>query len=269
MKFARSIILDVVNKTLLVFEALTGLIFYPIQFPCYCRPMEIAPNAGKNLTILIDGISYARYPVRTHVVTAEDTMEKILDQYVRALIVPGDMLFISERICAISQGRAFPIADMHPSWLARMLSKYVLKTKHGIGIGSPWTMELAIREAGAFRVLFAAACSALTKPFGIKGVFYHVVGNNINAIDGPCENTLPPYNGYAKLGPKNPNKLAAKLSQHIGAPVVIIDANDLGVNILGQSAGTPSAETCKALFKDNPLGQSREQTPIALIRKAA
>ena len=230
--------------------------------------MEISPNAGKNLEIIVDGISYARYPIRTHVVTVEDTMEKILDQYVRSLIIPGDMLFISERICAISQGRAFPIAEMKPSWLARMLSKYVLKTKHGIGIGSPYTMELAIREAGTFRILFAAACSAITKPFGLRGVFYHVVGNNINAIDGPCDNTLPPYNGYAKLGPKDPEKLAQKLSGHIGIPVVIIDANDLGVNILGQSTGTPAVETCKSIFKDNPLGQSREQTPIALIRKA-
>ncbi|MBP9821779.1 MAG: F420-0--gamma-glutamyl ligase [Candidatus Pacebacteria bacterium] len=228
--------------------------------------MEISPNAGKNLEIIVDGISYARYPIRTHVVTVGDTMEKTLDQYVRSLVAPGDMLFISERICAITQGRAFPIADMKPSWLARMLSKYVLKTKHGIGIGSPYTMELAIREAGTFRILFAAACSAITKPFGLRGVFYHVVGNNINAIDGPCDNTLPPYNGYAKLGPKDPEKLAEKLSGHIGIPVVIIDANDLGVNILGQSAGTPPVETCKAIFKDNPLGQSREQTPIAIIR---
>ena len=228
--------------------------------------MEISPNAGKNLEIIVDGISYARYPIRTHVVTVGDTMEKTLDQYVRSLVVPGDMLFISERICAISQGRAFPIADMKPSWLARMLSKYVLKTKHGIGIGSPYTMELAIREAGTFRILFAAACSAITKPFGLRGVFYHVVGNNINAIDGPCDNTLPPYNGYAKLGPKDPEKLAEKLSGHIGIPVVIIDANDLGVNILGRSTRTPDEAICKAIFKDNPLGQSREQTPIALIR---
>lgn len=228
--------------------------------------MKLTPNAGKNLNIVVDGVSYSRFPIRTHVVTAGDTMEAILDQYVRQHVMPGDMLFISERICAITQGRAFPIADMKPSWLARFLSKYVLKTKHGIGIGSPWTMELAIREAGAFRVLFAAACSAITKPFGIKGVFYHVVGNNINAIDGPCENTLPPYNGYAKLGPKDPEKLAEKLAKHIGVPVVIIDANDLGRNVLGRSTGAPSESVCRTLFADNPLGQSREQTPIALVR---
>ena len=32
----------------------------------------------------------------------------------------------------------------------------------------------------------------VTKPLGFKGLFYHVVGNDINAIDGPCEYTLPP-----------------------------------------------------------------------------
>jgi len=60
-------------------------------------------------------------------------------------------------------------------------------------------MELAIREAGALRIIFASFAALLTKPFGIKGIFYKVAGNNINAIDGPCDYTLPPYNKYAKL----------------------------------------------------------------------
>lgn len=229
---------------------------------------DLHPNDGKNLIIDIDGVSYARYPIPTHVVTDRDAMEAIVDQYVRPWLQQGDMLFISERICAISQGRAYPISEIHPSRFAKFLVNYVYKTPSGIGIGSPWTMELAIREAGIWRILLAAACSALTKPFGVRGVFYRVVGNNINAIDGPCENTLPPYNGYAKLGPKNPDRLAAQLAQHLGIPVVIIDANDLGVNILGRSPDAPDDAFARAAFRDNPLGQSRQQTPMAIVRRA-
>jgi F420-0:gamma-glutamyl ligase-like protein len=229
---------------------------------------ELHANEGKNLTIDISGVSFARYPVQTHVITDQDIIADVLDTYVRRHIQSGDVLFISERICAISQGRAFPIDNIKPSRLALLLSKYVLKTPAGIGIGSPWTMELAIREAGTLRILFAAALSAITKQFGIRGVFYKVIGNNINAIDGPCDNTLPPYNRYAKLGPAKPNKLAKELSMHIGIPVVIIDANDLGVNILGRSPDAPADEWCQQAFRDNPLGQSRQQTPMAIIRKA-
>jgi ABC-type arginine transport system ATPase subunit len=77
-------------------------------------------------------------------------------------------------------------------------------------------MELAIREAGASRMLLAAAASAVTKPLGIRGVFYKVVGNYINAIDGPCDYTLPPYNEYAKLGPAKPHEVAKNIKAAIG-----------------------------------------------------
>lgn len=140
------------------------------------------------------------------------------------------------------------------------------KSPHGIGLGSPWTMELAIRDAGATRILFAALCSAFTKPFGWRGVFYKVVGRNINAIDGPCSYTIAPYNEYAKLGPSNPDKVARDIKSKIKNDCVIIDANDLGVNVLGRSNEKTSNAFCAAVFKDNPLGQASEQTPICIVR---
>ena len=127
-------------------------------------------------------------------------------------------------------------------------------------------MELAIREAGVARILFAAFCSAVTKPFGLRGVFYKVVGKNINAIDGPCSYTLAPFNEYAKLGPSNPNKVAKEITAKIKNQCVIIDANDLGVNVLGRSDKKISDDFCAAVFKDNPLGQTTEQTPLCIVR---
>ena len=115
-------------------------------------------------------------------------------------------------------------------------------------------------------MLFAAFVSALTKPFGIRGVFYKVVGKNINAIDGPCDYTLPPYNHYAKLGPLQPDQVARDSRERLGNEVVIIDANDLGVAILGQSDKKADPNLYKAIFKDNPLGQAAEQTPLCIVR---
>ena len=117
-------------------------------------------------------------------------------------------------------------------------------------------------------MILASIAAAVTKPFGLKGVFYKVVGNNINAIDGPCDYTLPPYNKYAKLGPSKPDKVAKKLALELGVEVVIIDANDLGAAILGKSTKMITDDFCKAVFKDNPLGQSKEQTPLCIVRKS-
>jgi hypothetical protein len=50
---------------------------------------------------------------------------------------------------------------------------------------------------------------------------------------------------------------------------VIIDANDLGANVLGRSSKNITDTFCKGVFKDNPLGQASEQTPVCIVRKAA
>lgn len=224
-------------------------------------------NSGKNLIInLIDG-KWARLPIKTHIVTKDDDIAEIVKRYAKPHLLNNDILFISERIVAITQGRAFPIKDIKPSPLAKFLVKFVHKSPYGIGLGSPWTMELAIREGGVLRIIIGALASAFTKPFGVKGVFYKVVGKNINAIDGPCDYTLPPYNEYAKLGPDKPEKVAISLKSEINHDVVIIDANDLGVAVLGKSNKDISDNFCKNVFKDNPLGQSSEQTPLCIVRK--
>lgn len=230
-------------------------------------PEELQPNAGKKRDIEVRGAIWARFPVRTHVIKNGDDIIEVCRTYAGPHLKPGDLMFISEKIVAISQGRAFPIKDIIPSSLAKLLVKFVHKSPHGIGLGSPWTMELAIREAGAPRMLLAAATAAFTKPFGIRGVFYRVAGKNINAIDGPCDYTLPPYNEYAKLGPAKPHAVAASIREALGHDIVIIDANDLGVNVLGKAPRDIPDELAAAIFKDNPLGQASEQTPICIVRK--
>ena len=226
----------------------------------------LSPNPGKRLTVEAAGRSYERWPVRTDVFTAADDLGAMIKKFAGPHLRPSDILFVSERVVAITQGRAFPVKDIHPSPLAKFLVKFVHKSPYGIGLGSPWTMELALREAGALRVLFAALLSAVTKPFGVRGVFYRVVGKNLNAIDGPCDYTLPPYNEYAKLGPADPVGVAKNLEKLLGVAVVIIDANDLGVAILGKSSEHIDDDFCKAVFRDNPLGQGSKQTPLAIVR---
>lgn len=226
------------------------------------------PNEGKELKISTPYGDFLRYPIKTHVVVKGDSLTEILDKYVKDYLQEGDMIFISEKIIAISQGRAFDIDDIHPSKLANILCKFVYKSPYGIGLGSPWTMQLAIDDIGVPKILFAAFCSAITKPFGVRGVFYKIVGDKGRAIDGPCDYTLPPYNHCAKLAPKDPDKVAKQLQDYSGCRVVVMDANDIGREVLGVSDKSIDIEMCKEIFRDNPLGQKSQQTPIAIVRKA-
>ncbi len=227
---------------------------------------SLLPHKGKNIFITVRGFSYARYPLKTSLINANDNLDAIIRSYAFPFLQQNDILVISERIIAIMQGRSFLIRDIHPTGWAYFLSQFVSKHKGGIGLKSPYTMELAIQEVGLLRILFASLCSIITKPFGLRGVFYHVVGSHINAIDGPCTYTLPPGNKSAKLGPKDPMKVASSLSKSFHIPIVIIDANDYGVRILGYSKGVDTS-LMRKIFCDNPLGQSDEQTPLAIVRK--
>ena len=58
--------------------------------------MPFVPNEGKNLTIDTDFGTYARYPVKTHVIMREDVMTDVLDKYVCPYLEEGDTVIISE-----------------------------------------------------------------------------------------------------------------------------------------------------------------------------
>lgn len=230
--------------------------------------MPFSPNEGKKLVISTDYGDFARYPVKTHVITKDDVLEDVLDKYVREYIQEGDTVIMSEKIVAISQGRAFPIKDIKVSRLARFLSKFVVKTNYGIGLAMPETMELCVREVGRVKVVFAAIIAGIAKIFGKHGVFYNICGMKARAIDGPCDYTLPPYNTYAKMAPDKPDEVAARLTKHIGADVVIIDANDIAATVLGKPRKDYEEKFASQVFSDNPLDQCSQQTPIAIVRKA-
>jgi hypothetical protein len=222
------------------------------------------PNPGRALHATVDGVVYARHPVRTHLITADDDPLAVVQRHALPLPAATTYLAISERMVAITQGRSHPISGIRPGRLANFLWPHVTQTSYGIGLRSPQTMQLAISEVGPLRILMAAAVSAITRPFGIHGLFYRVAGRRAAAIDGPTSYTIPPYNDAATLGPRDPSGVARSLAAAVGVPVAIIDANDAGCAVLGASPGLDPG-TVERLFADNPLGQAGEQTPIAVV----
>lgn len=250
----------------------------PLPAPAAAAPPEAAPdrptgplaepNEGRAPFATLAGDVYLRQPVRTHLVTAADNAAAVLGRYAIPLGEDVVLVAASERMVAITQGRSYPMTEIRPGRLATLLTRYVTRPGYGIGLGTPQTMQLAIDEVGTPRILLAAFLSAITKPFGVHGVFYRVAGPQAGAIDGPTSYTIPPYNQAATLGPRDPDGAARTLAAAIGVPVAVIDANDAGCNVLGASPGV-DRRFVSLLFADNPLGQAREQTPVCIVRRVA
>ena len=234
------------------------------------RPTGILsePNEDRALVVSLNADVFARHPVRTHLVTDQDDAAGVVARYATPLGPDVALVAVSERMVAITQGRSYPMVDIHPGRLARFLVGFVTRPGYGIGLGTAETLQLAIDELGAPRILLAAAVSGLTKPFGVHGLFYRIAGPQAAAIDGPTSYTIPPYNQAATLGPRDPNRAAREIAAAVGVPVAIIDANDAGCNPLGASPGVDRRFVSR-LFADNPLGQAREQTPICVVRRVS
>jgi hypothetical protein len=234
----------------------------------------LEPNPGKTLERDINGERYLRLPIKTKVITEADDLMQLLDEYLKPNLIKGDLIFVSEKIVCITQGdRIIKTADVKTTWLARFLASKVRNGVgtpqfKGLGHGTAPAMQLLIEEAGVPRVLFATAISAVTRPLGIKGAFYYLVGKRAKSIDCPMSWTIAEYKDYAKRAPKDPDGVAKKIQARYGADAVIVDANYRGAFSLGKSSRAITERFVQAVLQDNPAGQDSEMTPFFLIRKA-
>jgi hypothetical protein len=235
---------------------------------------EFIANPGKQISIDVDGVVYERLPVRTRLITTKDTdLLPIIEDYVKPYLRAGDMLFVSEKALTITQGRVVDMGTIKPSPLARFLARnvrtyYGSGSFHGFGHGTALAMQLFLEEAGYLRVICAGIVSAITRPFGVKGMFYRICGKRAKSIDCPMSFLILEYAHSAKLAPNDPSGEARRFKRSIGSDVVILDANYRGAFSLGKSTRAISESFIEKLFQDNPLGQSDEMTPFAIVRKA-
>lgn len=233
----------------------------------------LSPNAGKKLETVINGVTYLRLPIKTRLIEVNDNLTGLLKEYVAPHIRSDDMLFVSEKIVCITQGRIIRRDEVKTSWLARFLSSRVKNHVgtdkfRGFGHGTAPAMQLLIEEAGYPRTIFAATVSALTRPLGIKGAFYYLVGKQAKSIDCPMSFTLAPYTEYAKRAPLKPDDVARAIRDAFGVETVIVDANYRGAFSLGKSTSAISEKFIRELLRDNPAGQDSEMTPFFIVREA-
>lgn len=245
-----------------------------ILFALYWLNMEVLlPNKGKNLDIVVDGVRYLRLPIKTRLIRVGDNLIELLREYAATHLLPGDILFISEKVVCVTQGRIIRSDAVATSWLARFLAKRVRNHVgtpqfRGMGHGSAPAMQLLIEEAGYPRTLFAAAVSAVTRPLGMKGAFYYLAGKQAKSIDCPMSWTIEEFKDYAKKAPLKPNSVAREVRDIFKVETVIVDANYRGAFSLGKSNSAIREKFIQKLLVDNPAGQDSEMTPFFIVRKA-
>jgi hypothetical protein len=90
-----------------------------------------------------------------------------------------------------------------------------------------------------------------------------LAGEQARLIDD-VTGTLPPYDQFIVLGPKNPQAVVDEIKAGTGLEAAIVDVNDLRrVKVLASGA---SEKLLNQALLMNPAGNASEQTPIVLIR---
>lgn len=226
------------------------------------------PAPGEKPELEAGGRRWARIPVKTHLLHIKEDLGPVLDEYVRPRLRAGDWIALSEKFVTISQGRVVHQSTVRAGLLARLLVKGVKKHPHDVGFSDPRKMQVAIMQAGWFRMLFAMVAGGFSK-FVLRrhGDFWRIAGHRISEIDGFNPSTVKPFDEFAMLGPEDPPRDAQAIADQLGWPTVIVDANNINVEVLGASSDVPvSKADARVLLLDNPMGQNDELTPIIIVR---
>lgn len=231
--------------------------------------MEFVANEGKNIEIKVENDIYLRHAIKTRFIkTGEDYIE-IFKEYVLPIYKDGDIISSSEKIISLCQNRIIKREDIKIGFWAKILSKFACqKNRGGYGVGMPINMQYAINKVGLFRVLVASVASGITKLFGIKGVFYKIVGREVSGLDGFYDGAWKEYKDIGIEIPKDSDKVCNEIKDKLGITCMIVDSNDFGQVILGKSDDIKlKDEILKGMIRDNPAGQGKQTTPLILIRK--
>lgn len=213
-------------------------------------------------------MEYDRYPIKTHFITVSDNLNGIISEYVLSAAEKNDIIVLCEKIVSIIQNRVVYKRDVRLGFWAKFLSRFAKKTPYGFSVGNPLKMQVAINLAGLPRILLACLCSGIAKIFGISGTFYRIAGHQISQIDGFYGEAFTQYAEMGILGSKDSDRVCEELRNKFGFSFVIADVNDLGRNIIGRSNDLKEKDKIiLEALKDNPAGQSNQQTPIIIIRK--
>jgi len=219
--------------------------------------------------------AYEKVPVKTKLLTEADDPVETVKSYVEGSLKPGDVVAFSSCVAAIMEGRMLMEGTVPISRLARFVSR-LIAGRHPVGaftssapMANALSAQTALEEVGALRILVAIVAGGIGKLLRRDGWFYVVAGAQVAQIDDIL-GSLPPYDYYVMLGPKDPHLLSNRIARRLGdsAGAAIVDANDLGIAwAVGYSDGV-NGKVLETAMADNPAGNQDQMTPIVLVRAA-
>ena len=215
-----------------------------------------------------DGLRYQRYAIRTHFVQPREDKCALVRRYVLPLYREGDCLSFTAKVMGMCTGNVRTLEDTHPGFWAKTLAPFAGHNTTGIGAHQPYKMQIIIEKCGLPRVLLAAAVSAVTRPFGKRGLFWEICGHGVAGIDGFYpDSSFEVYHTMGILNPEDPVGCCDEIERETGVPTVCMDANDFDRNQLGKGTRFPLSDAqIQDAMRDNPSGQGDELTPFILIR---
>ena len=215
-----------------------------------------------------NGRSYDRWAIQTHFVEVGESQAELVRRYVLPLAQPGDLLAFGAKVMAMCTRNVKTKDEVHPGFFARFMSRFAGINSTGVGMHEPYKLQMVIDMCGLPRVLLASFVSAITRPFGVKGLFYKICGQGVGGIDGfYFRSSFERYKTMGLINPPNPVELCDQLEKDTGIPVVLMDANDIEQNQLGKCTDFPlTDDEIQDAMRDNPSGQGDELTPLILIK---
>ena len=215
-----------------------------------------------------NGRKYDRFAIQTHFVEVGEDQAELVRKYVLPIAKEGDLLAFGAKVMAMCTKNVKTREEVKPGFWANLLWRFAGINVTGVGMHEPYKLQLVIDMVGLPRVLLGAAVAAVTKPFGVHGLFYKICGQGVGGIDGfYFRSSFDRYKQLALINPPNPVELCDALEKETGIPVVLMDANDIEQNQLGKCTDFPlTDDEIQDAMRDNPCGQGDELTPLILIR---
>lgn len=228
-------------------------IVLPLQYP---QPVESPQWKEKEQGVRV-------LPIKTHLLSHIDDPIEVIRRYVLPYSQPGDIVTIGESPLAIIQEQWMHPNEVKLGWTASRLCYYF---NQKASISTAYGLQSLVDQVGPLRVAFAFVAGVLAKVVLKRpGAFYELAGEAARLIDD-VTGTLPPYDRFIVLGPKDSQQVVDRIKQETGLDAAIVDVNDLkAVKILAATAGT-SVQVLEAGLRSNPAGNADEQTPLVLIR---
>jgi hypothetical protein len=247
---------------------------------------EFVAEPGRGENIVVAGTVWSRLPVPMEPIVAGDPIAGLVGSQVTDALaeLSRDVLrgpwfvVLSGKALAVAQHRVCPLWQIEPGRSAHRLSGWARRRLPRLA--SPWTMQVALDDAGRVRV----GAAVLLGRFG-AGWAERLLPAAAANIFPPRPDAVAPADSCVVRAPLAPDEAASALidALYLVAPAelmatlagaAVVCADETGSRLLGFAPGpypgeVPDPEAVVALLcLDNPAGQTDQLTPVVLAYHA-